>query len=166
VSGARLIPGPVEAPPLRVPDWPLPGYRFVPGVNPHPVKHPEGHLHGAHTADPPPEQVERYYLRGLDLFDQHFWWECHEQLEAVWHTAERGSPYFDHVQGIIQLAAACLKHHVAEARAATRLLERARERLDRVVAAEGALAWGVDVPGLLADTQRFLEGGDPPRIRG
>ena len=165
MSRRVVIPPPEVPRPLRVPDWPLPGYRFVPGLNPHPVKHPEGHLHGAHTPDPAPDEVERFYLRGLDLFDQRFWWECHEQLEAVWHTAERGSPWFDHVQGIIQVAAACLKHHVHEPRGASRLLERATERLQRVVAAEGAVAWGVDVPALLADTRAHLEGGPHPELR-
>lgn len=144
----REIPPP-EPPPARLlPDWPLPAYRYVPGLNPHPFRHPGGHQYTG--GDAPTEQPwdpatpwrgDRRWLRGLDLLNHRYLWEAHEGLEALWHFAPRGGADAELLQGLIQLGAGALKRHMDEPRAAERLLERAGQRLQRAAGlaeAEGA----------------------------
>lgn len=162
------LPAPEPAPPLRLPDWPLPAYRYVPGLNPHPFRHPDGHLYtgGGAPAEAPwspdtPWAEDRRYLRGLDLFDQRFYWEAHEVLEALWHFAPRGSADAALLQGLIQAAAALLKRHLGQPRAAERLLERAQARLADA-AKHGPWQRGLHLPSLSPRlAEEFARGGWP-----
>lgn len=167
----RPIPPPKPAPPLRVPGWPLPPYRYVPGLNPHPFRHPGGHLYvdGRAPVEAPwdpsgPWAQDRRYLRALDLFDQRFPWEAHEALEALWHAAPRGEPLSELLQGLIQLSAALLKRHVGQDAPADRLLEVAEARLQRVIVARGPRWRGVALPPLIDACRAFQGGEDWPVI--
>lgn len=102
-----------KIPPL-LPDDPLPAYSYVPGKFPHPHRDPQGHSFG----EPPEEVMQldqrrwrecRAYLRGIDLFNQGFYWEAHEAWEAVWNAAGRQGTVADFIKGLIKLAAACVK---------------------------------------------------------
>ena len=165
------IPAPTPAPPLRVPDWPLPAYRYVPGVHPHPFRREGGHMFqgGDAPEHPPwrpiePWQDDRIWLRGLDLFDQRYYWESHESFEAVWHELERGSTLHTLSQGLIQAAAFVLKTHMGQERGASYLLQRATEKLERVVAEGGVAQRGVHIPGLICSLQEFQSGGEWPTV--
>ena len=148
------IPAPDVPPPRRV-DRPLPPYRYVPGLEPHPFRHAGGHLYtdgsapeeAPWDADTPWAEDERY-LYALDLFDHHYWWEAHEAWEALWHFAAPGSTVHALLQGLIQVAAARLKRHMGED--PRRLRGAARARLEAVRAAEGSPWRGVDLDALLA----------------
>jgi hypothetical protein len=100
--------------PRLVPDIPLPPYSFVPGRHPHPESDPAGHSYGrqvtAEPFDPNQWALCRTYLFGLDLFNAAYWWEAHVQWEAVWHGAGRKGTVADFLKGLIQLAAAGVKH--------------------------------------------------------
>jgi len=108
------------SPPARWTDGALPPYRHVPGLTPHPLKHPGGHSYGGGIWQSP-EQLEfdpeqwresRSYLLGVDLFNRAYLWEAHEAWEEVWNAVERGSMPGRMVQGMIQVAAALLKLHM------------------------------------------------------
>lgn len=163
------IPAPLEPPPLRLPGLALPPYRYVPGLNPHPFRHPEGHLYtdGTPPAEPPWDPTAHWtrdtgWLRGLDLFDHRYWWEAHEAWEAVWHQVPRSAPYRDLLQGMIQAAAGLLRHHMGAQAAAERLLARGIARLERAVAAGPEQARGLDVPTAAGHWQARLAGGPWP----
>ena len=91
----------------------FPPCAFVPGKNPHPRRDPKGHSYGQPepTAEPfPPEDWKKseIYLRGIELFNHRYFWECHEMLEAIWHAVGHDTPQGQFLQGIIQVAAAYL----------------------------------------------------------
>jgi hypothetical protein len=93
---------------------PLPPYSYVPGLAPHPVSGPRGHMHG-HVAERPAPldssdwQSSQAYLEGVDLFNHGFYWEAHEAWESLWHAAGRSGPTGTWLKGLIKLAAAGVK---------------------------------------------------------
>jgi predicted metal-dependent hydrolase len=97
-----------------VPDEPLPPYTFVPGRNPHPVSDPNGHSHGATPRRPPALDPDHWatnqaYLFGIDLFNAGYYWEAHEQWEALWHACGRRGATATLLKALIHLAAAGVK---------------------------------------------------------
>ena len=130
-------PVPREADWPRYCDRPFPPYRFVAGLNPHPRRHPEGHAFEEPEPTPPYVSIDRWasnetYLYGVDLYNHAYWWECHEQLEALWHlTGHKGAEAF-FLQGIIQAAAANLKRHMGSLEGSHRLAREAILRLGAV----------------------------------
>ena len=142
----RPIPPPLPPlPPLRRPALPLPPYRYVPGLSPHPFRHPEGHMFIG-GAPPPtdPTQREELWLRGLDLFDHRFYWEAHEAWEGCWHHTPPG-PLRTLQQALIQAAAALLKQHLGHHGAAQRLHAAAQGRLEAVIQQAGPILAGLDL---------------------
>jgi len=76
------------------------------------------------------------YLYGVDLFNYAYWWECHEQWEAIWKFV--GSETYEgrFLQGLVQVAAAQLRHfmgsHDSGAALAFKGLERLRDSEDDI----------------------------------
>ncbi|HYB12007.1 MAG TPA: DUF309 domain-containing protein [Myxococcota bacterium] len=133
---------------------PLPAQRYVPGSGvPHPHRNAE--TSGAPDREPllPCERwgEQLGYLHGVDLFNHAFWWEAHEAWEGLWAHASGTQRLF--LQGLIQLAAALLKHHIRSASGSVRLAREARGKLvavcQRERLARGERFMGVDVPALL-----------------
>ncbi len=163
------LPPPDPPPPLRVPDWPLPPYRFVPGLNPHPFRHPDGHMYT--DGSPPPAETwdptvsweqDTAWLRGLDLFDHCFYWEAHEVWEGIWRSAPRDDPYAELLQGLIQAAAFLLKQHMGQEAAAEHLRSASAARLSSARDRCGSSFRGVELDCLLqALDRRALE---PPPL--
>ena len=95
---------------------PFPSYRHIPGVTPHPIKDPAGHSYGSDESTRPqvlsPEswRTNEDYLYGVDLYNFAYWWEAHEAWEGLWHHAEDDYRLF--LQGLIQISAALIKHHM------------------------------------------------------
>ena len=118
----------------------MPPYRYVPGLLPHPFLHASGHRNLPKVA---PEVA---FERGLDLFDQRFYWEAHEVWECLWRETDRSGPAALLLQGLIFWAAAALKRHLGDERSAARLLLEARARLSAVPVAS---ARGLDLSRLL-----------------
>ena len=167
----HALPAPEVPPPRRAPETALPLYRFVPGLNPHPFRHPDGHMYTDGSA--PPQQpwtpaVTAYgdplFLYAADLFDHRFYWEAHEAWECMWHSAKPRSLHSDLLQSLIQCAASVLQGHMAHARGARALLHRAHVRLEPWITDRGELLYGVDVGALFRDIIVFLDGGAWPRI--
>lgn len=118
----------MPAPPRYAPTRPLPPYAYVPGHDhPHPVTDPRGHLFNLPVPAPvafdrlPDEPSLRRrtinalvaphpdWRYALDLFNEGYAWEAHEAWERFWHALGRTTPEARFVQGLIHLAAACVK---------------------------------------------------------
>ena len=164
------IPAPSPAPQLRVPGLCMPAYRYIPGKHPHPTKHPQGHNNA--LCDPPlPKDWastpnHKSWLRGLDLFDHRYYWECHEQLEEVWKIQPHESPSKALVQGIILAAAFLLKHHMGHYPAVTTLQAHALTRLTHSKRLMGDSVWGIHLPSLMEVLKRSPNEVHWPMITG
>lgn len=145
------------------PRWtevPFPPYRYVPGRNPHPRAHPEGHSYGkpeeVHPSWNPDEwkTLERY-LYGVDLYNYAYFWETHEALESLWRAAEPSSVKARFMQGLIQIAAASLHRHMGHTESA---LSQAEKGLGNLAAArsEGPVYMGIDVAKFSADARTYF----------
>lgn len=140
-SQLREINPPAGTPP-RYTQRPFPPYRYVPGLHPHPVAHPDGHsFHpaGVHPPAGPLLEPRRWrdtedYLYGIDLYNGGYWWEAHEAWEGLWQQTDKAGRQGRFLQGIIQVSAAHLKRHVGQPEGVRRLLERARGHLAAVLA--------------------------------
>ena len=69
------------------------------------------------------------YLRGIELFNRHEFWEAHEAWEEIWLVVD--GTQSDFLQGLIQAAAALLKYRRDEPAPALRLYKNSKEKLDR-----------------------------------
>lgn len=116
----------------RLTALPLPPYTYVPGQQPHPRSDAVGHSYGraeptVSSFDPASWQECEAYLFGFDLFNHAFYWESHEQWEAVWLAAGRTGVIADFLKGLIKLSAAGVKakeaKHVGFERHRTRAVE-------------------------------------------
>jgi hypothetical protein len=110
-----------------------PAYRFVPGVSPHPRRHPKGHSYGQPEPAPSPLAPGQWhaneaYLFGVDLYNFAFWWECHEIFEGFWRAAGAKSEQGRFFQALIHVAAANLKVCMGNPSAAHRLSKAALKR--------------------------------------
>ena len=131
-----------------VPGRDFPPYAFLPGKDPHPTRDPEGHSYG-HPEEPGPYfdaaewRENEDYLYGADLYNHGYLWEAHEAWEGLWHSAKHDAVQADHLQGLIQCAAACLKVRMGQPRGLARLSELGTKRLEGVARSSGGFYMGV-----------------------
>jgi len=144
----------------------FPAYRHVPGKTPHPTRAPEGH---SFARELPPFSVDEQswptseaYLYAIDLFNYGYYWEAHEELEALWHGAGRDTPVGTFAQALIQAAAALLKHAMSELEPAERLVHAAAAKLR----AGSPIVLGVATRELAAELESYVGGRrkSPPVI--
>lgn len=115
----------------------FPSYRHIPGLTPHPIKDPAGHSYGIDESTEPlvlsPEawRTNEDYLYGVDLYNFAYWWEAHESWEGLWHHAEDDYRLF--LQGLIQISAALIKHHMRMPRPARTLSTAGSDKLQEVL---------------------------------
>jgi hypothetical protein len=158
-SGQQGVePGVSDSEWLRYSSRPLPGYRFVPGVTPHPRRHPDGHSYSQpepalSAPDPDQWQTSDAYLYGVDLYNFAFWWECHEVFEGFWRAAPKTEPgcFF---QALIHVAAANLKICMGSPASADRLSSAAFERFQTLP----PIYMGIDVRGFERDMRAYVAG--------
>lgn len=128
-------------PALRyAPEIPFPPYSYVSGHWPHPLREPTGHSFGTtHMPVVLPDQAAwhscREYCYAVDLWNAGYYWEAHEQWEALWHAAGRKGPAADLFKSLIKLAAAGVKVREGRPEGVSRHLRRALE-LWKVVTAQ------------------------------
>ena len=105
--------------------WPLPDAPHIPGQTPRPATSPAFEAARAAPAVTQPANWQRNaaYIYGFRLYEADFFWEAHEVWEPVWMNASPNSRARALLQGLIQLANACLKLRMARPRAAGRLLD-------------------------------------------
>ncbi len=123
--------------PRYQPDFSLPPYAYVPGHHPHPHRHPSGHKMETIpdlpvTADLSEWQQNRVYLTGIDLFNHGYYWEAHEQWEALWHFTDQQSAEANFYRGLIKLAASGVKIKEDNFRGAQRHAEKAKGLFDEI----------------------------------
>ncbi len=136
-----------------LPDEPFPAYAFTPGRNPHPVRDPRGHSHGAEASHPPAPDPDDWrashdYLRGIDLFNAGYYWEAHEAWEGLWNASGRTGPVALLLQALIALSAAGLKLRVGNAAGVAAHARRANALLTELVDKNGPCFMGLDLPML------------------
>ena len=150
-----------DAQPRYLPERPFPPYAFLPGKDPHPTQHPEGHSYtGVH--EPPTEYFEARtwrtnedYLYGVDLYNHGYLWEAHEAWEGLWHPAKHDKVQAKFLQGLIQCTAAALKVRMAQPKGLARLSELGTEKLDEVAASEGQRFMGLEIRPFTAQFRAF-----------
>ncbi len=98
------------------PAW-RPPHAYVPGATPRHAEDLFDPLKGISE----PLQDSLAWQAGLRFLRDGFYWEAHEVWEAVWMAAAPNSAEKSLVQGLIQIANACLKHRMGKPRAAARL---------------------------------------------
>ncbi len=146
--------------PRLVPDRPFPPYAFLPGRDPHPPRHPEGHSYGEEEELPgwlPAEdwRANGDYLHGIDLYNHGYLWEAHEAWEGLWHQAKHDPHQADHLQGLIQCAAAALKVRMGQPRGLVALAALGTERLERVASGASPTYMGLDLVAFVAAFRAF-----------
>lgn len=147
---------------------PFPPYRFLPGKNPHPRRDPGGHSFGQPEPQPPTFQPDEWYksedyLYGIDLYNNAYWWECHEVFEGLWHAVGHDTERGNFFQALIQLAAANLKRFLGNETAAQNLLRRAESRFQKLPARYA----GIRISELLTGSHTSVDNTNrlPPSIR-
>lgn len=155
----------------RYSNLPFPPYRFVPGVNPHPLNHPEGHSYRKTATellswDAGAWRTLTPYLYGIDLFNYAYWWECHETLEGLWISAGKNTPHARFVQGLIQVAGANLHWHRGKRLPAHSLAEKGIVRIESG-AGRARSYMGIRVAPFVADVRAYFHGSSktPALIR-
>jgi hypothetical protein len=158
---------PADQPQPPDPTWPrytskpFPPYRYVPGRFPHPRRHPDGHSYN--EAEPIADPIAPYdwakseiYLYAIDLYNYAYWWECHEQLEALWHAVGHQTMQGQFLQGVVQIAAANLHKFMGdkESNAGQSLAEKGLGHLTGIT----EIYMGIDVPGFRRDVQEYFRG--------
>ncbi len=133
----------------------MPGSAHVPGRTPHPE---DGPLQDVARSAPARTEAAAWrenaaYLYGVQLYQAGFFWEAHEVWEPVWMGAVPNSRERALLQGLIQLANACLKLRMERRRAALRLLAQSEAALGD--ASRGPLPlMGLEVDVLKAAVER------------
>jgi hypothetical protein len=102
------------------------------------------------------------WLYALDLFNEGYAWEAHAAWEHFWHALGRITPEARFVQGLIHLAAACVKIREGKPAGVSTHTQRARELLGVGEAASegesGVGTLGLDpasITAVLAELERY-----------
>ena len=103
----------------------FPAYRYLPGVNAHPIRDPKGHSYQKKES---PLTAEESYLYGVDLWNHAYWWECHEVFESLWKISPKKSPKRLFFQGWIQFAAAFIQWTLGKPQGVRSLFESAASK--------------------------------------
>lgn len=106
----------------------LPPYTYVPGVTPHPISDPAGHMfQDSEVLD---SWTQKQVLAwGVQLFNAGYYWESHEVWEHLWIDLGRTTADARTVQGLIKLAACGVKCLEGNANGAQRHAGRSAELL-------------------------------------
>jgi hypothetical protein len=141
---------------------PLPPYRYVPGLHPHPTRHPTGHSYqpsptpNCHAPWSPGDWRDLDdWLYGVDLFNRFYFWEAHEAWEGLWAAAGPDGAAALLLQGLIQITAALLKTHMRAISGARTLAIQGLTRLHRSAMIRPTLL-GLDLPATRERFERYL----------
>jgi hypothetical protein len=100
------------------------------------------------------------FRRGLELFNERKFFECHDVIEALWLETDRSDPYRDLYKGVIQAAAAIYQHERGIPSGARGLFETSLSNLERY----RPEALGLDVENLITGMRAFFKDFDPGHI--
>ena len=153
-SAERKEPNPSVG---RYVSTPFPSYSFIPGQNPHPRNDPKGHSHGepeptATYKNPAQWKTNEPWLFGVDLYNFGYWWESHEQWEALWKLSQNNEQEKLFYRAVIQLAAANIKRFCDRIEGAQSL---ARQSVEKLNALEGTHFMGVAIAPLIREIETY-----------
>jgi predicted metal-dependent hydrolase len=118
--------------------------------------------------EPPVEgdgwERSRAYLRGVELFNAGYYWEAHEEWEALWHAEGRKGTTADLLKGLIKLAAAGVKVREGQPHGVTTHARRAAALFEAVRAEGARKRLGLDLDRLADEARRVAEA--PPSDPG
>ena len=143
------------------PERAFPAYAFLPGRDPHPTRHPEGHSYTGESEPPQPYlpaegwATNEEYLFGVDLYNHGYLWEAHEAWEGLWHPAKVDELLADFLQGLIQCTAASLKVPMGQPRGLAKLAELGTGRLERVLREAGPEFMGLEIGSFIGKFRAF-----------
>lgn len=152
----------------RYSSFDFPDYRYIPGINHHPVRHPQGHSYNRIEEklgfiEPKDWQKNSQFLYGVDLYNYAFWWESHEAWEGLWHLTQKDDVYGQFLQGLIQVSAAFIKWYLNHFDGMTRLYNIALGRLE-FVASSHPQFMGIDLLQYISSLkQHFSSVLKPPQ---
>ena len=148
--------------PRYLPSESLPAYRHIPGHTAHPFNDAGGHSYGQ---EPDPAQVDSDaenwrdnpdYLRGVDLFNQAYWWEAVHCWQALWGPACPVTKHY--LQGLISISEALLHHHLRDRDAMMVHAASGEESLTQALnATVGDVYMGLNLQHLLKLLDTFFE---------
>jgi predicted metal-dependent hydrolase len=92
------------------------------------------------------------WLFGVDLYNFGYWWESHEQWEALWKLDRNSEQEKLFYRAVIQLAAANIKRFLDRIEGAKSLAGQALEKLRKI---EASPYMGVDISLLIGATEQF-----------
>ena len=141
------IPPPKSPIPRRAPNILLPEYRYVPKLHPHPLKNQNGHSFGKEGQHRYLSKNQRWDI-GVDLFNNHYFWEAHEIWEGLWREAfgqER-----DFLQAMIFYSASLLQEHMGRRTNAEKSIQRAQQLITN------SIKWSQKYNINLVDFQRSI----------
>ncbi len=118
----------------------------------------------AHTLEPMERLSNNWrsntmYLFGVDLFNAAFYWETHEVFEGLWRLEEKGSPTYNGLKGLIQLATSTLKHDRDEPKGRDLLLIGG----SRYLRDSDMDQYGVNIEFLISAIEAYQSGGSKER---
>ena len=112
------------------------------------------------------KSVAEFFEKGIDLFNEGKFFECHEAWEEVWKRSEGDAKLF--YQGIIQAAVAILHAQRGNLTGAASLYGKSSAKIDHLPAEHMGIALGELRDGLKAFFAVALKGEsvpDPPKVR-
>lgn len=151
---------------------PLPRYRHIPGLTPHPISDIHGHSYGKRN-----ENVQRMletdwqsnelYLYAIDLFNYKYFWETHEALEDLWKIEDEFNTRL-FLQGVIQISAAYVKWIQGIEGGVEKLSMKGLHRL-RSLKDSKTIFYGINLSKFIDEHEYFLSSQDqrvsiPPSI--
>jgi hypothetical protein len=137
--------------PRLCPSRPLPMTTFISGRGqPHPGTLETHAPPSPLPIDPMRPGDSEALLYSLDLFHHGYYWEAHEEWEALWHAAGRQGPVAELLKGLIKLAAAGVKLRQGIPEGVRSHGQRARIHVDGLRAEHGERFCGFDLPALAA----------------
>ena len=144
----------------------FPIYRYVPGIHPHPMRDEEGHSFEIEENEIESWSVDEWkenqeYLYGIDLYNNHYYWESHEAWEGLWRAVKPHSKPHKFLQGLIKLSASILKIRMAKQVSmdlvgAQRLAKSGFELLEPIKN-DGKTYMGVELKSHLKKMKEYLE---------
>ena len=91
------------------------------------------------------QHVDERFLRGLELFNERKFFECHEVIEELWLETPVSAPHRDLYKGVIQAAAAIYQFERGILSGALGLYKKAVDCLEKYK----PFALGLDVEALI-----------------
>jgi uncharacterized protein len=141
----------------------LPPYSYVPGGPwPHPFSSSGGHsakrIHDNVSAILENQWWQSpEYLQGVTLFNAGYYWESHEEWEALWHSHGRRGATADLLRGLIKLAAAGVKVREHQPHGVRTHGRRAAEVMEASRLAGGDHQLGLYLPDLIERARQIAD---------